>query len=286
MKLLKIILIFIVILITNYSSGAEPLKNSYVKNVWREIEAKVDSAMFMPTFDRNSYEWESEGAEGFDIERYNEYYEGCAKNLWNIIHRNIIDDKLRLYAPWNPMWIDEMDDGFFRFPIVSDDEIPNTNFIANAEFRKKLVGWQILGYEYPGIPEEMGSIQYPGEDSIDVRGNTVYYPFPTLWYQERDIIKFRIREANIMDKNGALKKRVVRGIAPVVNKMDYNGNIVGEKVLFWVKFEEISTILKKQYLMVDQGKRPKVMSYYKYFVNRLFSSKIVKQESVYLTKIE
>jgi hypothetical protein len=285
MKAQKISLLLIVLLITNYSFSNEPFKKGYVKNVWSEIDAKVDSTLFIPTFNRNSYEWESNGVTGFDIEKYNLYFKICSKNFWNIIHKNIVDDKLQIFAPWNPQWIDEVDDGFFRFPIVSDDSLSNTDFISNIGFREKLIQLQLLGYEMMGVPEVITSIEYPGEDSIDYNGNTVYYPFPTLWYQEKDIIKYRIREENVLDKNGALKKRVIKGIAPIVYEKDYNGQIIGEKVLFWVKFEDLVPILKQYFLLVDYGTKPKIMSYYKYLSNRFFSSKILKEEGVYLKKL-
>ena len=124
----------------------------------------------------------------------------------------------------------------------------------------------------------MMSYEYPGEDSVDYDGNTVYYPFPFNWYQDKNIIKFKIKESWEINKNGEVMNKVITSIAPIVYQIDEEGNIYGERELFWIDFKELKPILKSYYLLLGRYKRERVISYLQFFNQREFYGSVSKED--------
>jgi gliding motility associated protien GldN len=91
-----------------------------------------------------------------------------------------------------------------------------------------------------------------------------------------DIIKFRIKEEWVFDKESSRMYARILGIAPVKTYIDEaSGQVLGESPIFWVYYPDLRPILAKYevYNSKNFGAR---MSWEELFESRFFSSYIVK----------
>ena len=91
-----------------------------------------------------------------------------------------------------------------------------------------------------------------------------------------DIIKFRIKEEWVFDKESSRMYARILGIAPIKTYVDENtGTILGESPIFWVYYPDLRPILAKYevYNSKNFGAR---MSWEELFESRMFASYIVK----------
>ncbi|MBM3445994.1 MAG: gliding motility protein GldN [Bacteroidetes bacterium] len=90
-----------------------------------------------------------------------------------------------------------------------------------------------------------------------------------------DIIKYRIKEEWVFDKESSRMFVRILGIAPMRTYLDESGNLLGESPLFWIYYPDLRGILAKYdvYNTKNFGGR---MSWEELFESRYFDSKIVK----------
>jgi gliding motility associated protien GldN len=90
-----------------------------------------------------------------------------------------------------------------------------------------------------------------------------------------DIVKFRLKEEWVFDKESSRMYTRILGIAPIKTYVDDAGNILGESPLFWIFYPDLRPILSlyEVYNGKNFGGR---MSWEELFESRYFSSYIVK----------
>jgi gliding motility associated protien GldN len=90
-----------------------------------------------------------------------------------------------------------------------------------------------------------------------------------------DIVKFRLKEEWVFDKESSRMYTRILGIAPIKTYVDDAGNILGESPLFWIYYPDLRPILSlyEVYNGKNFGGR---MSWEELFESRYFSSYIVK----------
>jgi hypothetical protein len=90
-----------------------------------------------------------------------------------------------------------------------------------------------------------------------------------------DIIKYRIKEEWVFDKESSRMYVRILGIAPMKTYLDESGNLLGESPLFWIYYPDLRATLAKYdvYNSKNFGGR---MSWEELFETRYFDSKIVK----------
>jgi gliding motility associated protien GldN len=91
-----------------------------------------------------------------------------------------------------------------------------------------------------------------------------------------DILKFRIKEEWVFDKESSRMYARILGIAPIKTYVDENtGSVLGEAPIFWVYYPDLRPILAKYevYNAKNFGAR---MSWEELFESRFFASYIVK----------
>ncbi len=100
----------------------------------------------------------------------------------------------------------------------------------------------------------------------------------TVYKEKKDcdeLFKFRIMEDWIFDKEtGEFFPRII-AIAPLYD-LERAGTELGERTLFWVKWEEFRKILVNE-PMFNRHNDAAQLSYYDFFEQRLFSSYIIKE---------
>lgn len=90
-----------------------------------------------------------------------------------------------------------------------------------------------------------------------------------------DILKFRIKEEWVFDKESSRMFTRILGIAPIRTYVDDAGNFLGESPIFWIYYPDLRSVLSlyEVYNGKNFGAR---MSWEELFESRYFSSYIVK----------
>ena len=263
-------------------------KHKWERNVWSEIDLtqKVNNPLFFPLNEIDLMETDRSGSDtvnGFTTLKS----ESIQWNLWNIIALNIMYGNLTIYCPDNPDWNIDKDNGYLNYPITAEKygNSKEGTFLTDEKFRNNLLNFGLLGIELiDNYPEPMMSIEFPGEDSINSNGEVVYYPNPYMWYTDKDIIKYKVREKWTYNKKGLVTDKQIISLAPMVSKRNNLGHKVGEKELFWLDYNELKTIIKGYQLLIHHGKKDKLVSLFKYMNNRMYSSEIIKVDDIKITE--
>lgn len=90
-----------------------------------------------------------------------------------------------------------------------------------------------------------------------------------------DIIKFRVKEEWVFDKESSRMYTRILGIAPIKTYVDDAGNVLGESPIFWIYYPDLRPVLAlyEVYNGKNFGGR---MSWEELFESRFFASYIVK----------
>jgi len=261
-------------------------KKEFVQSIWTviKIDYEANKALFYPHNEYMvGYDQETRDFENKLLEEHSKAYK---TNLYNIVFKHILRGELTVYYASDPMWYDTKDKGYLHFPINAENfSFEKKKAYANDSILKyHLKKDQILGtldYSYAPVPLE--SIEFPGEDSMR-KGIVVYYERECVWYTDKDILAYQLREELVMDENGQLVNRRIKAIAPMVNAIDFStGEIYGTKELFWIDFEELNLILKNYYVLLDGVYERKVKSFSQIFKERIFISNVIEQDSSFVT---
>ena len=90
-----------------------------------------------------------------------------------------------------------------------------------------------------------------------------------------DIIKYRLKEEWVFDKESSRLYVRILGIAPMKTYLDESGNLLGESPMFWVYYPDLRGVLAK-YDVNNTKNIGGRMSWEELFESRYFDSKIVK----------
>lgn len=185
----------------------------YAKNVWSRIDTSniENYPLFFPRnkFPIMSIHGGRLGNRGYADANLNVHKEANTYVLWNIILLDFLRGDAEVALPFDPDWIDTKDRGFmvFKLSALWYGLGENYNYFTDSIFRNFVHDMEVIGYKvYNPNPQPIMSLEYEYEDSIDWNGNIVYYPPDNVWYEDKDIIAYQIKESWYLDK----KARVLR----------------------------------------------------------------------------
>jgi gliding motility associated protien GldN len=142
-------------------------------------------------------------------------------------------------------------------------------------------GWDD-DFSKPLSMNEVEEKLFKSRDSVateDEFGNSImkFIPEPLL---SVDIVKYRLKEDWVFDKQRSERQVRIIGIAPVKAKTDANGDIVGDEVLFWLYFPECRYVFANHDVFNPSNDSER-RSYEDVFWKRQFDSYIIKEANVY-----
>ena len=242
---------------------------AWSKRVWSVIDLrqKFNHALFYPMDDIQESVWNK------NITVW---------SLWTIIRQHVMNGELTIYSPFNPNWEDWKDGDSFKYPVVGDD--PGETFYSSEELRNEMFMYLGTVYEDPfAVP--FRSVIDPTEDSVIYNPVTeaweAVYPAPdTSWFTSKDIIQYKLKEDWFFNKETSKMDRRIIGIAPIIHQKDVNGNITGERELFWLYFPQCRYVFQN-YFVANRQNDAQRMSLDDLFWKRMFQSFIVKESNLY-----
>lgn len=264
-------ILLIVFVLTSVTSVPSKSKRSFEKIMFVEVNLTEDSMLFVP----HSKAWKGYWSANPDIfangtalmnsEKYKASFQDRKDNLWTILHPMIINGSVQSYFPYDPesYGLGAWDDGELRYPAAGQNE--NETFLTSDQVRENLT--YLMGLFGP--ESDFPLVTEYGDDSIAVLDDGtqvfIYPPRDYYWYEDTDILKYKLRVSVQFNKKGKEKKRVVKAIAPVVSRTE-DGIDFGEKELLWLDFQELKSTLKQAYYF-DENSKP--VSYLKHLLSKV-----------------
>jgi gliding motility associated protien GldN len=131
-------------------------------------------------------------------------------------------------------------------------------------------------FKVPMTPEEVAQIG-ARSDTIPVEqlDGTIIDEVTTTTMNRDDVVEFRIKEEWIFDKQRSIFEPRIIGIAPIYIYRNTSGEEVARGPIFWIYFNEARKVLAQAEVFNRQNDAMR-MSYDDFFVQRLFSSYIIK----------
>ena len=260
-------------------------KKTWTKSVWSIISNtdSLNNILFEPFNDDFRPGWEVDKWD-FNVETFEKQKEAINFNLWTIIKYHFMKGELNLYSPFNPEWVDDRDEGFLIYPLSAElyGENKGGSYETDAKF-KTFMKEGFLGrtdYEAPLVA--IHSRMNPGKDSLNDKGEILYYNREYSWFGEKDIIRYKVKEEWEIDELGNVLNKSITSIAPGLYYKDQNGKIIYEFDLFWIDYEQLSVYLKKYYALIIMDNKEKVISYDKYFSDRPYAAEIIRQDTTFV----
>lgn len=269
-------------------------KKNWSKDVWSiiEFDQKINTPIFYPHNDKMpGYDY---GKQDIKSELFETQKESIHWNLWTIIMCNFFKGDLNFHAPFDPEWQNNRDDGFLIYPIspLDLDLSAEATFETDQAYREVIQYMGLIGQIYNdpyAVP--LLSWLYPDEDSVILNEKTGYYesvypPSDFIWYEDKDIVSYRIKEKWILDENGNVLDKKIKAIAPTIIQKDNSGNALGKRELFWIDYKQLAPILAPYFVKLDRYKKDRIISLYEFFNSREFYASEVATEEVHMQKSE
>lgn len=129
---------------------------------------------------------------------------------------------------------------------------------------------------------EVEEKMFKSRDSVDTEdefGNSVkkFVEEPLL---PGDIVKYRLKEDWVFDKQRSERQVRIIGMAPVKLKFNQDGDVVGEEVMFWLYFPECRYVFANHDVFNPNNDSER-RSYEDVFWKRQFDSYLIKEANVY-----
>lgn len=142
-------------------------------------------------------------------------------------------------------------------------------------------GWDD-DFDKPLTLSEVESKMFKMQDSVpteDEFGNPImkYVEDPLL---PDDIVRYRLKEDWIFDKQRSERQVRIIGIAPVKLRFNQDGDVIGDEVMFWLYFPECRYVFANHDVFNPNNDSER-RSYEDVFWKRQFDSYIIKEANVY-----
>jgi gliding motility associated protien GldN len=189
------------------------------------------------------------------------------RSLWNVIKYGIeTEGSLTPYEINGTSGYDF--DGQFLFPITP----PNGNIFDTSY----LAVIKNLLYRVSQVQK----IDAQGEPMYDLETGNEVFTESVDPITSKEIVKYYVKEDWFFDRQRSVMDVRIIGISPVVIEYDGEGEVKGERQLFWLYFPECRYVFQN-YFVYNRKNDAQRMSFDDLFWKRMFSSFIHKETNVY-----
>lgn len=157
-------------------------------------------------------------------------------------------------------------DGEFLFPLTSNGNPNDSGYVTSRDN---------LLYNTSTVIK----LDDNGEPELDSEGYETYITVKSKISAET-IVKYYVKEDWFFDKQRSVMDVRIIGISPVIVEYDEEGEVKGEKQLFWLYFPECRYVFQN-YFVYNRKNDAQRMSFDDLFWKRMFASFIHKESNVY-----
>lgn len=183
-----------------------------------------------------------------------------SKKIWRVID---VREKMNLSfaypeKPFFSIIVDGLKDGALTAYSVLDDKFSNP--ISSADVEEMLF---FADTSYVVDPDTY-------EEKMVVTRNET---------NPEDVKRFRIKEMWFFDAESSTMRVRILGIAPIIDKLDENGNFLREQPLFWIYYPDSREWFAKYRVANFEGNEASPISWEDLLEMRFFSSYIIKESN-------
>lgn len=191
--------------------------------------------------------------------------------LWDIIKYGI--EKEGSLTPYEITGEGKYDfDGEFLYPLLP----PN----GNTKDSSYTTSIDNLLYK----TSQVEKLDEDGEPMYDDEGDEIYIVSKDAITPDQ-IVKYYVKEDWFFDKQRSVMDVRIIGISPVIVEYDDEGEVKGEKQLFWLYFPECRYVFQN-YFVYNRKNDAQRMSFDDLFWKRMFASYIHKESNVYDREVQ
>ena len=185
---------------------------------------------------------------------------------------------------WRLIDTRELRNHIFRY-----EKAPFLDILLNAGIEGDLTLYGMIDDEFsrPLTPQEVEGIKY-SEDTITIWNPDTFQDSLVVVRNElnwEDVKKYRIKEVYFFDEETSTMDVRILGIAPIIERMDDNGNFLNEGPLFWLYYPEARGLLATHEVFNPHNDAAR-MSWEDVFEARLFDGYITKANNLYDRRIK
>lgn len=189
------------------------------------------------------------------------------RSLWDVIRYGIETEGS--LTPYDISGATGKDlDGQFLFPITPPNgNIKDSSYVT--AIKEKL--YRI---------SQVQKIDEEGEPMYDLETGDEIFTSSEDAITSKEIIKYYVKEDWFFDRQRSVMDVRIIGICPVIMEYDDEGEVKGERMLFWLYFPECRYVFQN-YFVYNRKNDAQRMSFDDLFWKRMFSSFIHKETNVY-----
>ena len=176
-----------------------------------------------------------------------------------------------------------------RNHIFKDENNPFLNILFDGAEQGDMTFYHVMDDKFstPMTSEEVRGLRFSKDTVYTIDPET----FEESWVvvenelNWEDIKHYRIKEVYFFDEETSTMGVRILGIAPIIERLDDNGNYLNSGPLFWAYYPELREVLAQTEVFNSHNDAAR-MSWEDVFEARLFDSYIIKEGNVYNRRIK
>jgi gliding motility associated protien GldN len=192
------------------------------------------------------------------------------------------DDALFAEKVWRELDLREKMNAVFRYDAEEDNGSQLfIDILLKAVRDGKVVAFGDDQFRTPLTALEVSQTTAGGRDTVEKRNildpsKIDAYVITNKTFDPKSVMKIRVKEQWVFDRESSRMIVRILGIAPVLTKMNENGTERGSSPMFWVYYPELRATLTKYEVYNPKNMGQSRMTWEELFESRMFSSYILK----------
>lgn len=192
------------------------------------------------------------------------------------------DDALYAEKVWRELDLREKMNQTFRYDAQENNQSQVfVDILLRAIEKDSITAFSDDRFSQPMTQQELALNTAGGYDTAeqkDINDLTITkaYIITKKVFDSKSVVKLRIKEEWVFDRESSRMFCRILGIAPVMNVLNDNGSVRGQKVMFWLYYPDIRKTLARYEVYNPKNMGQSRMTWEELFESRMFSSYILK----------